>query len=38
MDMIASGELRDGLRYFVSDSYDLYRNFDPEHIDIEAEF
>jgi hypothetical protein len=38
MDMIADGELRDGFRYFVSDSYDLYRNFDPEYIDMEADF
>lgn len=38
MDIIAKGELRDGFRYFVSDSYDLYRNYDPENIDIEADF
>lgn len=24
--------------YFVSESYELYRNFDEEHIDMEAEF
>ncbi|MFN8337154.1 MAG: hypothetical protein U0U09_18625 [Cyclobacteriaceae bacterium] len=38
MDRIASGDHRDGLRYYVSDSYDLYRNYDEEHIDMEADF
>lgn len=38
LDSMASGKIPDGFRYFVSDSYDLYRNFDPEHIDMEADF
>ena len=38
VDSMASGNIRDGFRYFVSDSYDLYCNFDSEHIDMEADF
>lgn len=38
VDTIASGKIRDDSRYFVSNSYDLYRNFDPGHIDMEADF
>lgn len=26
------------LRYLVSDSYTLYRNFDEDHIDLEADY
>lgn len=38
IDAIADKTLMHRVQYFVSDSYSLYRNFDPEHLDMEADF
>lgn len=38
IDALAENDPPRIYRYFVSDSYEYYRNFDSEYIDIEADF